>query len=305
MINFAFFLMTVLALPAATQKPYSNYTVHVSSEEPSGVLGFIFIEPVEPEIRQSNSLVFHATVLSPTRKSTLEVKHWRIANCDDFNSRQMEVVLKYYPYVEVACEEQKSILYPVILDETPTGPREQAKPSRFLVMPQTYRFKELKIEPETKETSLKIPLANCIAFSHEEGPASTEVRLTIAAGPSISPGMSGGIPVPYFGISSGLGLGLGVTASIYVNHACNRKTAAVRPFISLTTIKLRLSTRVWKVSPYRYNFIKRLEWEEDELILFSQRAPVLSCVSELYEPGVCGWPSEPLNGQNLQLINGA
>lgn len=301
MISFFFLLMAVVALPAATQGPYSNYTVQVSNEESGAVSGFILIEPVEPEIKQSNITAFHASVLSPKPKSTIEVKHWRIANCDDFNSRQMEAVLMYYPYVEVLCEEQKSILYPEILDETPTGPREQAKPSRFLIKPRSYLFKEVKIESEAEETSLMMPLANCIAFSHEEGPATTEVRLTISAGASISPGMSGGVPVPYFGISTGLGLGLGVSASIYVNHACNRKTAAVRPFISLTTIELRVSTRVWKVSPYRHNFIKKLEWDEEEIMLFSRRAPILSCVSELYEPGVCGWPSEPL--KNTQLLN--
>lgn len=298
MLLFVFLLLAVSALPTHT-----NNATLIPIEENSGKMNYITIEWVNTTSLPAKLEGFSAAVVKHDSETPPRVKHWTISDCESFSREQMAAVIRYYPYVEVVCEKQNSLLYPSVLDDSPTGPKQPDATDWYLTKLTSYRFKEFKIEVEAEETFLKMPLAQCVAFSHEEAPATTEVRLTIAGSPKVTPGISGGMPIPYFGISSGFTAGLGVTASIYVNHACNGKTAPVRPFISLATIKLRICSRQWKVNFHRYNFIKKLEWEEDEFTLLGRRAPVLSCVSELYQPGVCGWTDFPMDDKP-QLLPG-
>lgn len=290
MLFYVFLLWAVSALPT-----FINNATLIPLEDENGTPNYIKIENVNTTSLPTNIEGFSAAVVKHNRETPPRVKHWTISDCESFSKQQMAAVIRYYPYVEVVCEKQNSLFYPAALDDSPTGPKQPDATDWYLTKLTSYRFKEFKIEVEAEETSLKMPLAQCIAFSHEEAPATTEVRLTIAGSPKVTPGVGGGMPIPYFGINSGFSAGLGITASIYVNHACNGKTAPVRPFISLTTIKLRICSRQWKVNLHRYNFIKKLEWEEGEFTLLGRRAPLLSCVSELYEPGVCGWTDFPMD----------
>lgn len=295
----ALFMAVLAANMKGIQNGGSVESIPMSNKNCS-TKSFLNIEPVRSSAEKLDNSVFAAAVESDIYQSTSQVRQWRVADCDNFSRQQMSMVLKYYPFVQVVCEEQGLLLYPSVLDQTPTGPQAKGGGLLFQSWTTTYHFKEFKIEIEGRETSLTLPLAHCITFSDEAGPATTEVRLTISAFFKGGAGLSGGVPIPFFGIESGFGTSVGTTGSVYINHACNRKTASVRPFISLKKYELTIRTREWKVKPNRRQFIVRQDWEENELTVLSRRAPVLSCVSELYVPDVCGWPSAPLEISAIQ-----
>lgn len=232
-----------------------------------------------------------ATVMNEVKPSATQVRRWRLEDCDNFNLAQMNHVLQFYPLVQVICEKQGLIIYPEALDETSLGPHSTSKSWRE-TFGREFFFKEFMIKTNESETSHKYPLAQCTEFSDEMGLATTEVRITISGSAKGGPELSYGAPIPYFGLNSAVGASHGVTGSMYISHGCNQKQALARPFISLKTLSLTISTRRWTVRPSRKNFIKKTSWNKIPFTALSSKAPVVSCVSELYVPGVCSWDME-------------
>lgn len=183
---FVFLLLAVSALPTHT-----NNATLIPIEENSGKMNYITIEWMNTTSLPSKLEGFSAAVVKHDSETPPRVKHWTISDCESFSREQMAAVIRYYPYVEVVCEKQNSLLYPSVLDDSPTGPKQPDATDWYLTKLTSYRFKEFKIEVEAEETFLKMPLAQCVAFSHEEAPATTEVRLTIAGSPKVTPGISG------------------------------------------------------------------------------------------------------------------
>lgn len=300
---FLIFLLTVIVA-----RPFLNMTFAPMSDTLFVPLShgnatkqeFISIERVALQRQLDPSRGFSAAVTENPERNGRHVKQWRIQNCDTFTQAQMEAVVGSYPYVQVYCEAQSLILYPASLDGIQS--------SRFKYLPKllgmlgTYYFREFRIKAVSNDTALIMPLALCLSFSNEQSAARTEVRLALSVSPRLGGSGTGGIPFPMFGINSGLGAELGVGGSVYVNHVCNRRQAAVRPFISIRVMNLTVSTRDWTVKMHSKKFIEKLKWVDENYTVMSRRAPIVSCVSELYVPGVCTWASRPIDGERLKAI---
>lgn len=229
---------------------------------------------------------FKATAVKSGFEPNVETQKIPIWDCDQITPDEVRTAIEEYPAVEIYCEQQNSIVYPSVLDGA-----EEVRYGPFLGL-QTYKFTEFAIERVDNTSSLKIPLALCMDHLSAQSTGSVEVRLNFGLGLLISGGLTATLPLPYVGFSSAIGGQYGVSGSILVGDSCKYLGSPVRPFISVDAVNTTFHVRQWVFGPYKTPSVKKSPWSTHTEPALARKAPLVSCVSEQYLPGVCEWAGE-------------
>lgn len=225
----------------------------------------------------------------------LNVKRKSVADCDKITLKQVKAILKDYPQVLVLCEKQKSVLYPSILDQ------------EFETVPKTkvFNFTEVAAKVSTDHGAIQFPLAPCLTFPYLEGTGVVEVRVTVGVGSGGSLEIGGGYPFPWFGVNAATSVAVGSSGSIYVDHTCSTNLTGVRPLLSIATVQTQIKARQWQLADQK-KFAQKSKWYKSKNKLLTDDAPLISCVSESYVPGICNLPERQAmeeDGEFLQLFD--
>lgn len=236
-----------------------------------------------------------ASVYSDEHRDELNnrpIKRMRMANCTTVTPVQIEAMLAEYPNFIVTCEKELSLLYPTELDEEQPTEKGIFGTSFKLNLGRKYNLTEMKVTVKEDLDTLRIPLFLCIYASHTNTSGSIEFKFTIGGGTSGSGSVTGGLPIPAFGIKSSLGVGGSFSRKFVIDHSCNFDGYGTRPTIAMTTMEVHVELRRWLVSAKATKPPQISKWQKYNRVVFTDDAPTFSCLSELYVPGVCNWPAD-------------
>lgn len=225
------------------------------------------------------------------------MQYLTIDTCEHLSSKYMASVVTLYPNVTIFCEYEDSILYPSELD----GPefmaerlKELPKPSWFesLFGSKQYYFTELNRISECKGPHINIPLFPCSRANIANGTSSSEVSFTLSFAKSKLAGISGGVTLPRFGLSTSLLPGKAYSNDQVIDFTCKFQEYGTRPFMRFATTKVTVKSRLWTVDATRDTKVQKYDWTVSQHESITDDSASLSCISEMYVAGVCEWIEE-------------
>lgn len=284
-------LAGALALPMVTDEPFnlSDLGVNISSETLNDLTLF----------KQTG-----VYSLPPVEYNSKPIKRIRVASCDAITKSQMGHLMDQYPNFLVTCEKEMTLLYPSELDD-----EFQEKLTLSDTIQKTfgkYQLTELAVILVKDSEMLKVLLSPCIYLSKNTTSGALEFKFTISGGAGTQGSVTVGAPIPHLGIKTSLGSKTTLVKSFVLDHSCTFKGYGVRPVVSLATVETRIQNRKWQVTRFpKFSWVKS-KWDKRNQKVFTDDGPIFSCVSELYVPGVCRWPSDRAreeDGEEVRVID--
>lgn len=284
-------LAGTLAFPMITDEPFilSDLGVSISSET------------------QNDLTLFKQTGVyssPPVEYNSKPIRRIRIASCEAITKSQMSHMMDQYPNFIVTCEKEMTLLYPSELDDD-----FQEKLTLSDTIQKTFgkhKLTELAVILVKDSEILKVLLSPCIYLSKNTTSGALEFKFTISGGADTQGSVTIGAPIPHLGIKTSLGSKTALVKSFVLDHSCTFKGYGVRPVVSLATVETRIKSRNWQVTRFpNFNWVKS-KWDKRNQKVFTDDAPIFSCVSELYVPGVCRWPSDRAreeDGEEVRVID--
>lgn len=227
----------------------------------------------------------------------------KISSCETISKSQMNHMMAEYPNFIVTCEKEKTLLYPSELDDEV----KQKNPfSDTIQKLGKYQLTELAVTLKAELDKFQVLLSPCVYLSYKNTSGALEFKFTINGGGGTQGEVTVGAPIPLLGIKTSLGLKSSLAKSFVIDHSCTFNGYGVRPVVSLTTVECRVKSRKWEVTQFPTTSWSKGMWDKRNQVVFTDDAPVFSCVSELYVPGVCQWPSDRAraeDGEELRIID--
>lgn len=239
------------------------------------------------------------------------IKRMRMSSCEAITKAQVERLITEYPNFIVTCEKEMTLLYPSEIDKASiqrklTSVQKKLKMSEVIQKSLgKIQFTEMEVSLKQELDSLQILLSSCIYLSNKNASGALEFKFTIGAGGATTGGVTVGAPIPFFGIKSAMGIGTSLSRKFVIDHSCNFDGYGVRPVVTLTTIEFHVRSRIWEVGQFPTIGWKKSKWNNQKQAVFTDDAPIFSCLSELYVPGVCRWPSDRArdeDGDEVRII---
>lgn len=246
---------------------------------------FQFVKTTRPEVSQ---LIY-------VSDEQVHINRFRTADCDRIDRKKLRRLIYDYPNVVLTCEKQMTVVYPAELNEDRYASHLDNVPKRWTDCLagkrncHKYFFTEVSVNMTQKVTDFQFPLTSCVSFPEEKHTGFSEIAIAFAHGRSglTSKGVS--LALPFFTLSY-IDLGeLSHQKIIALNHACDFDKSGSRPVVSISTVTANVNDRLWVVDMRRKHPVIKFLWRESESEFFSPQAPLVSCVSETYVPGVCEW----------------
>lgn len=249
---------------------------------------FQFVKTSRPEV---SLLIFVSDELTP-------VTRFKTADCDQIDRKKLRSLIHEYPNVVLTCEKQMTVVYPAELNEEIYPNQLEDVPKRWADCMagrrncHKYFFTEVSINMTQQVTDFRFPLTSCATFPEEKTTGFSEIAITLAQGRGglTSKGIS--LTLPFIAPSfTELGE-INHQKVIVLDHACDFDRSGSRPVASISTVTANVKDRLWVVNMRRKHPVMRFPWRESQSEVFSPKAPLVACVSEMYVPGVCEWDQE-------------